>query len=71
LRMLSEQLLEKVIPRLLRPLETGPVTLQPCLIHGNLWYGNTAIDLDTGKPITFDASALWGHNECESSLHHL
>jgi protein-ribulosamine 3-kinase len=30
LKKLSEQLLEKVIPRLLRPLETGPVTLQPC-----------------------------------------
>ncbi|PMD18637.1 hypothetical protein NA56DRAFT_680630 [Hyaloscypha hepaticicola] len=32
-------LVEKVIPRLLRPLETGPITLQPCLIHGDLSYG--------------------------------
>jgi fructosamine-3-kinase len=65
LKELSVQLLEKVIPRLLRPLETGPNTLKPCLIHGDLWYGNTAIELDTGEPVTFDASAFWGHNECE------
>ena len=71
LKELSEQLLEKVIPRLLRPLETGPITLEPCLIHGDLWYGNTATNLDTGEPITFDASAFWGHNECESPLHPL
>ena len=71
LKELSEQLLEKVIPRLLRPLETGPIPLKPCLIHGDLWYGNTAIELDTGKPITFDASAFWGHNECESPLYPL
>jgi protein-ribulosamine 3-kinase len=71
LKELSEQLLEKVIPRLLRPLETGPITLEPCLIHGDLWYGNTATELDTGEPITFDASAFWGHNECESPLHPL
>ena len=69
LKELSEQLLEKVIPRLLRPLETGPITLKPCLIHGDLWYGNTATKLDTGEPITFDSSAFWGHNECESPLH--
>ncbi|KAH8810735.1 Fructosamine kinase-domain-containing protein [Xylogone sp. PMI_703] len=65
LRELSRQLLERVIPRLLRPLETDPNTLKPCLIHGDLWYGNTAIDLDTGKPITFDAAAFWGHHEYE------
>ena len=49
LKELSEQLLEKVIPRLLRPLETGPIALEPCLIHGDLWYGNTATELDTGS----------------------
>jgi protein-ribulosamine 3-kinase len=33
-------LFEKVIPRLLRPLETGGRTLKPCFVHGDLWYGN-------------------------------
>jgi Fructosamine kinase len=33
-------LFEKVIPRLLRPLETGCRKLKPCFVHGDLWYGN-------------------------------
>jgi protein-ribulosamine 3-kinase len=33
-------LFEKVIPRLLRPLETGRRKLKPCFVHGDLWYGN-------------------------------
>lgn len=65
LEELSKPFLEKVIPRLLRPLETGGNSLKPCLIHGDLWYGNTSTDIDTGEPITFDASAFWGHNECK------
>ena len=27
---------EKVIPRLLRPLETGGRQIEPCLVHGDL-----------------------------------
>lgn len=33
-------LFEKVIPRLLRPLETGGRSLKPCFVHGDLWHGN-------------------------------
>jgi protein-ribulosamine 3-kinase len=58
-------LYEKVIPRLLRPLEIGGRQVQPCLVHGDLWYGNALMDLATDKPITFDACAFWAHNECE------
>jgi fructosamine-3-kinase len=61
--------LGKVIQRLLRPSEMGTITLKPCLIHGDLFCGNTATKLETGEPITFDASAFCGHNECESVLH--
>ena len=39
---LLPQLYEKVIPRLLRPLQTGGKKLKPVLIHGDLWYGNIA-----------------------------
>lgn len=58
-------LLEKVCPRLLRPLETGGRTLRPSLLHGDLWHGNTAQKQSDGKPIVFDGSSIWGHNELE------
>ncbi|KAI0527862.1 Fructosamine kinase-domain-containing protein [Xylaria bambusicola] len=55
-----------VIPRLLRPLETGGNTIQPSLVHGDLWCGNAAItDEDTEEGIVFDPSSFWGHNEYE------
>ncbi|EPE34733.1 hypothetical protein GLAREA_10427 [Glarea lozoyensis ATCC 20868] len=65
LNELTKPLLQKVIPRLLRPLETSLNYLKPCFLHGDLWHRNTATELSTGKPITFDASAFWGHNEYE------
>jgi len=37
---LKKDLLKKVIPRLLRPLESGGRSIQPCLVHSNLWPGN-------------------------------
>ncbi|KAI0869002.1 Fructosamine kinase-domain-containing protein [Hypoxylon argillaceum] len=56
---------EKVIPRLLRPLETGGRSIQPSLIHGDLWHGNTSTDGNTGLPIIFDAASFYAHNEYE------
>ncbi|KAI1454882.1 Fructosamine kinase-domain-containing protein [Annulohypoxylon moriforme] len=58
-------LFEKVIPRLLRPLQTGHHSIQPCLMHGDLWHGNTGSDADTGLPIIFDAASFYAHNEYE------
>jgi fructosamine-3-kinase len=58
-------LFEKVIPRLLRPPESNGRKIQPSLIHGDLWYGNTAIVAKTGTPIIFDPASFWAHNECE------
>lgn len=34
-------LFEKVIPRLLRPLETDGKSVKPSLVHGDLWHGNS------------------------------
>lgn len=62
---LLPQLYEKVVPRLLRPLETGGRNIEPCLVHGDLHDGNMSIDLKTGRPLIFDASAFWAHNEYE------
>ena len=67
LRALSKQLLEKVIPRLLRPLETGGRFIKPCFVHGDLWYGNASNDIETAKPMVFDAAGFYGHNECTLS----
>lgn len=55
---------DKVVPRLLRPLETGGRTIKPCLIHGSLWYGNATMDAETNLPIIFDAGSYYAHNEC-------
>ncbi|CAJ2507841.1 Uu.00g090270.m01.CDS01 [Anthostomella pinea] len=42
LDQLRTPLLEKVIPRLLRPLESGGRHVKPSFLHGDLWYGNRA-----------------------------
>lgn len=39
-------LLQKLIPRLLRPLETGRNSITSALVHGNLWFRNTAVAED-------------------------
>lgn len=62
---LSEAIIDKVIPRLLRPLETDGRNIKPRLVHGDLWDGNTSTDAATDKPIIFDASSTYAHNEYE------
>ncbi|KAK4154987.1 Fructosamine/Ketosamine-3-kinase [Chaetomidium leptoderma] len=65
MHQLREGLMTKVIPRILRPLETGGRTLTPTLVHGDLWDGNVAVDEATGRPVIFDATPLYAHNEYE------
>ena len=67
LELLFPPLFDQVIPRLLRPLNTEGRTIQPVLVHGDLWYGNMATNADTGEPISFDPAVSWAHNECEYS----
>ncbi|KAH6873957.1 Fructosamine kinase-domain-containing protein [Thelonectria olida] len=62
---LSRTLFNKVIPRLLRPLESEGRTLKPSLVHGDLWYANAGIDVSNGQPIVFDACCFFAHNEYE------
>ena len=62
---LKKDTLNKVIPRLLRPLETGGRSIQPCLIHSDLWPGNCMPDADTDEIMLFDSCAYWGHNESD------
>lgn len=56
-------LMDKIIPRLLRPLQTHGRQIKPVLIHGDIWYGNLAINAENGEPLFFDPSVIWGHNE--------
>jgi protein-ribulosamine 3-kinase len=65
LEELMEPLFSKVIPRLLRPMETEGRSIKPCFVHGDLWHGNTSNDANTGLPLVFDAAGFYGHNECE------
>ncbi|KAI9719879.1 MAG: hypothetical protein M1828_006009 [Chrysothrix sp. TS-e1954] len=64
-RALCDAVLEKVVPRLLRPLETGGRQIQPRLVHGDIWDGNVSTDTDTDTPVIFDATCIYGHNESE------
>jgi len=63
--ILSNLLLDKVIPRLLLPLQSNNRTLKPCLLHGDCWDGNTAED-PYSKPFLFDACSFYGHNEYDT-----
>ncbi|KAF5672870.1 kinase-like domain-containing protein [Fusarium denticulatum] len=65
LEVLSQALFEKVIPRLLRPLESEGRTVKPSLIHGDLWYANAGIDVENDQPLVFDACCFFAHNEYE------
>lgn len=65
LDFLKKQLYEKVIPRLLRPLESGGRQITPCLIHSDLWGGNVKINKQDRQPTFFDSCAFWGHCEVD------
>ncbi|KAJ6021443.1 hypothetical protein N7540_006947 [Penicillium herquei] len=62
---LSCVLFEKVIPRLLRPLESDGRVVKPSLVHGDLWYGNSGVETDSNRPLVFDACSFFAHNEYE------
>ena len=65
IEQLAEEIIAKVIPRLLRPLQTGGRTIKPTLCHGDLWQGNVEIDVSTHQPILYDSCAVYAHNECK------
>lgn len=65
LDVLSRALFEKVIPRLLRPLESDGRSVKPSLVHGDLWYANAGVDIENDQPLVFDACCFFAHNECK------
>ena len=65
---LKDAMLEKVIPRLLRPMETGGQSIKPALVHGDLWCGNAAVDTQADRPLIYDPASFYAHNECKISI---
>jgi protein-ribulosamine 3-kinase len=63
MQQLKKAVLTKVIPRLLRPLETGGRTIEPRLIHGDIWDWNVSTKAEDDSPVIFDASCVYAHNE--------
>lgn len=63
--ILFDLLKQRVIPRLLEPLQADGRLLRPCLVHGDLWHENIGLDKETKLPMIYDASAFYGHNEYE------
>ena len=60
-----QEIVDKVIPQLLEPLQANGRVLEPSLVHGDLWKGNVATNQSSGQPVVFDASAFYAHNEYE------
>lgn len=65
LKTLERAILQKVVPRLLRPLETGGRSIKPRLIHGDIWDGNASTRVADDSPVLFDASCVYAHSEAE------
>jgi protein-ribulosamine 3-kinase len=60
-----QQLIDRVVPRLLGALQSGGRDIEPALIHGDLWEPNIGIDKETGKTVVFDPGSIYAHNEME------
>ncbi|OAA81281.1 Protein kinase-like domain protein [Akanthomyces lecanii RCEF 1005] len=65
LRLVYEELVAHVVPRLLDVLQMGGRSITPALIHGDLWERNIGADKATGKTVIFDPGCFYGHNEME------
>ncbi|KAK8044540.1 hypothetical protein PG993_004564 [Apiospora rasikravindrae] len=64
----ADEFFEKVIPRLLRPLQTGGRSIEPVLVHGDFWPGNVQIDQATQRIVLFDSCCCYGHNELDLGM---
>jgi hypothetical protein len=61
---LKKVFFERVIPRYLRPMESDGRSIEPCLIHNDLWPGNVKPRTDSPDTVAIvDSAAIWGHFE--------
>ncbi|OAP62862.1 hypothetical protein AYL99_02089 [Fonsecaea erecta] len=68
IQRLADEMCAKVIPRLLRPMETGGRKLKPTLLHGDLWHGNVGVDSKTDQVVLYDCCAFYGHHEYDLGM---
>lgn len=61
----TEQLINKVIPRLLGDLRHDGEPIKPCIIHGDLWEPNLGTRFDNGELIMYDVGSYYAHNEMD------
>jgi len=61
---LLDALFDKVMPRLLRPMEMCGRKISPSLCHGDVWEGNVGVG-EEGEVVVFDPGCFWGHAECK------
>ena len=66
LEQVGASIISRVIPRLIGAVERDGRSVKPCLIHADLWEGNTGTSLETGGIILFDAGSYYAHNEMET-----
>lgn len=71
LSTLKRAFLEEVIPRYLGPLEKEGRSIEPCLIHADLWPGNIKPKTSSDGLCMFDSCAYWGHNEGRCLVSHV
>ncbi|KAH8883335.1 hypothetical protein GQ53DRAFT_753014 [Thozetella sp. PMI_491] len=65
LARLKQAFLDIVIPRYLRPLESDGRSVQPTLLHNDLWVGAMKMRIEPpGTVCLHDSGAMWGHSEC-------
>jgi fructosamine-3-kinase len=64
---LSSDVMTKIVPRLLRPMEMDGNKIKPVLLHGDMWHGNVSVDKETGIPILYDPGCFFGHHEYEAA----
>ena len=65
LEKVEQRTLSYVVPRLIGALEADGRSVKPCLIHADLWEGNTGTSYETGDIFLFDAGSYYAHNEME------
>jgi protein-ribulosamine 3-kinase len=60
-----ERMRELVVPALLKGFVPEP---RPSIIHGDLWSGNVGVNKADGRPVIYDPSCYYGHNEVELGM---
>ncbi|KAK3634804.1 hypothetical protein LTR56_015085 [Elasticomyces elasticus] len=65
LETLEQRIFSHVVPRLIGNLERDERSVRPCLIHADLWEGNTGTSYEDNAVYIFDSGAYYAHDEME------